>query len=520
VILISHRFSTVRQADTIAVMEDGTITEQGNHAALMALGGRYAGLFEMQASAYRSPPRFRMSQSVSKAVERSDIVFAEKDTALRDDVSRLGQLVGQLVEEQGGEALFDLVEAARRAAIAQREGDAEAGERLQELLRELAPQTAADFIRAFSTYFQMVNTAEKVHRIRRRRAYLRDASRPQPFGMLDTLQRMKQAGSDRDAVQQAFERVELVPVFTSHATEVTRRTLLRKQHSIAKRLVQMLDPYLTPQELNASLGQIRLDMTTGWQTEDHTETPELGDEREHVLFFLTDVLYREIPSFYENVESALEETYAEDARRIRVPVLVRFGSWIGGDMDGHPEVTGKSIRKTLARHRSLILDLYYEECHELARQMSQTESRVAVSKELRERIEFYAAHFPKAWHTVPSRHRRMPYRVLLQLIAARLGATYDDAAFPYESPDELIEDLELIGSSLRAHRGQHAGLFALNRLLRRAETFGFHMATLDIRQHARVHSRVVAEGLVEPDWDNFTSARATIRIKDALERRE
>jgi phosphoenolpyruvate carboxylase len=152
--------------------------------------------------------------------------------------------------------------------------------------------------------------------------------------------------------------------------------------------------------------------------------------------------------------------------------------------------------------------------------MSQTESRVAVSKELRERIEFYAAHFPKAWHTVPSRHRRMPYRVLLQLIAARLGATYDDAAFPYESPDELIEDLELIGSSLRAHRGQHAGLFALNRLLRRAETFGFHMATLDIRQHARVHSRVVAEGLVEPDWDNFTSARATIRIKDALERRE
>lgn len=461
-----------------------------------------------------------MSEPAPKTVVRSDIVFTEKDYALRDDVRRLGQLVGQLVEEQGGEALFDLVEAARRAAIAQREGDSEAGDRLEGLIAELAPQTAGDFIRAFSTYFQMVNTAEKVHRIRRRRAYLRDSSRPQPYGVLDTLQRLKASGIDRDGVQQAFERVELFPIFTSHATEVTRRTLLRKQHSVAKRLVQMLDPYLTPQELHAALGQIRLDMTTGWQTEDHTETPGLGDEAEHVLFFLTDVLYRVIPSFYEGIESALEETYAEDARRIRVPVLVRFGSWIGGDMDGHTEVTGKSIRATLARHRSLVLDLYFKECHELARHLSQTESRIDISKELRERTDFYKAHFPKAAHAVPSRHRKMPYRVFLRLVAARLSSTYDDAAFPYESPAEFIEDIELIAASLRAHRGQHAGLFALNRLLRRVETFGFHMATLDIRQHAQVHSRVVAEGLVEPKWQEFTSARATVRIKDALNRRE
>jgi len=461
-----------------------------------------------------------MSEAASKPVVRSDIVFAEKDKALRDDVRRLGQLVGQLVEEQGGEALFDLVEAARRAAIAQREGDAEATARLQELIAELAPQTAADFIRAFSTYFQMVNMAEKVHRIRRRRAYLKDSSKPQPFGLLDTLRRLKDKGVGRDEVQQALERVELVPVFTSHSTEVTRRTLLRKQHSIARRLVQMLDPYLTPQELAATLGQIRLDMTTGWQTEDHAATPELGDEAEHVLFFLTDVLYRVIPVFYESMDSALAETYGDDARRIRVPVLVRFGSWIGGDMDSYPHVTGKSIRATLARHRSLVLDLYFKECHELARHLSQTESRIGISKELRERIEFYAAHFPKAAHSVPSRHRGMPYRVFLRLVAARLNATYSDTAFPYESADELIADIELIAASLRANRGQHAGLFALNRLLRRAETFGFHMATLDVRQRADVHMRVVAEGLVEPEWDNFTSARATLRIKDALKRRE
>ena len=461
-----------------------------------------------------------MSPTAPKPVVRSDIVFAEKDKALRDDVRRLGRLVGELVEEQAGEALLDLVEAARRAAIAQREGDHEAGDRLQSLISELAPQTAADFIRAFSTYFQMVNTAEKVHRIRRRRAYLRDSAKHQPYGLLDTLQQLKAAGITRDELQQAFERVMFVPVFTAHATEVTRRTLLRKQHSIAKHLVQMLDPYLTPQESADILDRIRLDMATGWQTEDHTDKPGIGDEAEHVLFFLTDVLYRVVPTFYAALESALEETYADDARRIRVPTLVRFGSWIGGDLDGHKDVTAKDIRRQLLRQRALILDLYYNECHELARHLSQTESRVAVSKELRERIDFYAAHFPTALHKFPSRHRRMPYRVLLRLVAARLDATYSDDAFPYESPDEFLADIELIGASLRANRGQHAGLSALNRLLRRIRTFGFHMATLDIRQHARVHSRVVAEGLVESEWQKFTSARATVRIKDALDRRE
>jgi len=461
-----------------------------------------------------------MSEVAAKSVVRSDIEFEEKDKALRDDVRRLGRLVGELVEEQGGEALFDLVEAARRAAIAHREGDENAARELHSLIAELAPEAAGDFVRAFSTYFQMVNMAEKVHRIRRRRAYLNDATRAQPDSLLDRLERLQQRGISRDEIQQALDRVELMPVFTSHSTQVTRRTLLRKEHSIARSLVQMIDPYLTPQETDSILGQIRLDMTTGWQTEDHHVTRELGNETEHVLFFLTDVLYRVVPAFYEGIEAALASCYETDARPFRVPVLVRFGSWIGGDMDGHPDVTGKSIRATLHRHRSLVLDLYFKECQELARHLSQSESRVEVSAELRARIRLYSLHFPKATHAVPSRHRKMPYRVFLGLIAARLSATYDDGAFPYESSDEFLADIELIADSLRAHRGQHAGLFALNRLLRRIQTFGFHMATLDIRQRADVHSRVVAEGLVEPKWAEFTSARAIFRIKEALNRRE
>ena len=453
---------------------------------------------------------------------RANIFFAEKDLALREDVHRLGELVGELVREQGGEALFDLVETARRAAIAHREGDVGAQAELTSLLAALAPSTARDFIRAFSTYFQMVNMAERVHRIRRRRAYLRDSSTPQPFGFLDILLRLKADGASIEEVEAVIGTLALEPVFTAHATDVTRRTLLRKEQSIAGHLLEMMDPYMTPQELEATLGQIRLEMTTGWQT---AERPTEGgirlrDQAEHLLFFLTDVLYRMIPPFYESLESALATAFPEAGARLRLPSIVRFGTWIGGDMDGNPNVTAKSMRASLARHRALALDLYYHECQELAKHLSQSISRVGVSEALEEQSKLYAGHFPEVANTVPVRHRQMPYRCFLRLIGARLQATYDDTAFPYESPEEFIADIELIADSLRANKGRNAGLFAVQRLLRRAQTFGFHLATLDVRQNALVHRRVIGEALQEDSWLDLSSDDRTRRLEEALERRE
>ncbi|MEE9570667.1 MAG: phosphoenolpyruvate carboxylase [Gammaproteobacteria bacterium] len=462
-----------------------------------------------------------MSTPASESIPRAEIFFAEKDKALREDVHRLGELVGELVKDQGGEALFDLVEAARRASIAHREGDAHALEELRTLLATLMPRTARDFIRAFSTYFQMVNMAEKVHRIRRRRAYLRDAETPQPLGFADTLCKLKAAGVDAPTIERVLSTLSVEPVFTAHPTEATRRTLLRKQQNITRHMVEMLDPYMTPQEEQAALGRIRMEMTTGWQTEEHPETQmRVGDEAEHVLFFLTDVLYRMIPPFYEGLEDAIATVFPEHGSRIRPPTLVRFASWVGGDMDGNPNVTAKSIRESLARQRSLVLDLYYNECLTLARQLSQSESRTEFNEEIGTRSVLYAGHFPEAAHSVPARHRQMPYRVFLRLVAARLQATYDDTAFPYESPEEFAEDIELVADSLRANRGHNAGLFAVYRFLRRIETFGFHVATLDIRQNALVHRRVVGEGLQDEDWLNRTSEARTARLKEALYRRE
>jgi phosphoenolpyruvate carboxylase len=278
---------------------------------------------------------------------------------------------------------------------------------------------------------------------------------------------------------------------------------------------------MTPQETNAALANIRLLITTGWQTDEHpSEQMTVADELEHVLFFLTDVLYRAVPPFYEDVENALSRVYGQEGADIDIPVLLHFASWVGGDMDGNPNVNAKTIRETLARQRSLILDLYYKECAALSAKLSQSTDRADVSSDLLTKLDEYHHVFNNAYHAVPARHRDMPYRVFLRLIQARLQSTYDDDVFPYEKVSQFEADLQLIADSLAANKGEHAGLFAVQRLQRRVNTFGFHLVTLDVRQDAEVHRRVVGECLGDDDWMDRPAAERSARIIEALQSRE
>ncbi len=462
-----------------------------------------------------------MHEGTDKILRRQDITFADKEQALRDDVRTLGTMVGDLVREQGGEKLFELVENSRIRAIRRREGNEQPGEELTALVHGLAPDMALQLIRAFSTYFQMVNTAEKVHRIRRRREYLRDVGHFQPGGLEDSLIKLKAAGMDIDEVQALIDSLRIEPVFTAHPTEPTRRTILRKEQQIVRHLVDLLNPTMTAQEVDASLANIRLLVTTGWQTHEHPgEQMTVADELEHVLFFVTDVLYRAMPPFYEDIEAALERIYGADGKRVKIPDIVHFGSWVGGDMDGNPNVNAKTIRETLARQRSLVLDLYYNECASLSAKLSQSVGRVGFSEALLEKSEEYHGVFQNAYHAVPIRHRDMPYRVFLRLIQQRLQSTYDDDVFPYETVRQFRADIKLIAESLQANKGEHAGLFAVRRLLRRIDTFGFHLITLDVRQDAHVHREVIAECLGEEDWLEQSAEQRAARIVEAIENRE
>jgi phosphoenolpyruvate carboxylase len=453
---------------------------------------------------------------------RKDISFTAKDTALREDVHVLGRLVGEILRDQGGDAFFDEVEGDRQAAIRRRDGDGDAAVQLVVRADSRTAAEAAELIRAFTTWFQVVNMAEKVHRVRRRRQYLNDSSTHQPGGLADCFQALKNLGYGLEQVVQLLGQLSIEPVFTAHPTESTRRTLLRQQQRVARLLTTRLDPSLTPVERRTTLERIRSELTTGWQTADNSrEKLTIADEREHVLFFLVEVVYDVIPAFYEGIEDALALIFGETARTVRVPEMLHFGSWVGGDMDGLPDVHAKTIRESCARHHALIVNRYFLEALRLAEKMSQSERRTpGIPQALRDRIEHYKSVVPAARASTPSGHDEMPYRVLLGQIAERLRATYDHRSGQYERAEQLLEDLEIIARSLEANRGRNAGLFLIRRFQRRVRTFGLHLATLDVRQNAEVHRQIVGHALDELDWDLRPAAERVARLREALERDE
>jgi phosphoenolpyruvate carboxylase len=451
---------------------------------------------------------------------RSDISFPQKDAELREDVHMLGVLVGEVIREQGGDALFEAVESDRQYAIARREGDQECARKLAERTRNVPPQQARDLVRAFSTWFEMVNMAEKVHRIRRRRQYLNEGM-IQPGGMLEAVNKLKEHGLSLEDVWRLMLQLWIEPVFTAHPTESTRRTILRKQQKIAQLLLQRIGLPSNANETRVLWARIRNEITSGWQTaENSRERLTVADEREHVLFFIAEVLYKIVPTFYEEIEATLVQAYGPEARQREVPEILRFSSWVGGDMDGNPDVHAKTVRETMARHQQIIVNNYFLECKALAEALSQSASRIGFAPELLARIEQYSLMLRSGGTLSPARHDRMPYRVFLAQVMERLRATYEGRANHYEDANEFLGDINLIADSLRANKGEHAGLFQVRRLIRRIRTFGFHLATLDIRQNAFAHRTVVGQGLNDPEWVKRDSAARIQRLREALERDE
>jgi phosphoenolpyruvate carboxylase len=452
-------------------------------------------------------------------VNRSDIHFPPKHVPLRDDVHALGALVGEILREQGGEQLFRLVELDRVAAIRGRAGDSAARAELAACVRDRPPALARDLVRAFSTWFLAVNLAEKVHRIRRRRDYfVKDSQRPQPGGVEDAIAALKSRGFTLAEVLELIAGLSIEPVFAAHTTEASRRTLLRKQLRIAQRLLERLDPGLTPNEARGVWSNIRMELTSAWQTEElPRERLTAADEREQLLFYLAEILYRVVPAFYEEIAQALEKVFGTADGTLRVPSLLHFGSWAGGDMDGNPDVHAKTIRETLARQQQVIVRSYYVDCQELAQRLSQSAGRVAASADVTRRIDEYLRLMPGA-RAVNPRYARMPYRVFLAQISERLQSLYEGRAGGYETTAQLRNDIALIAASLRANKGANAGLFYVERLLRRIDVFGLHLAALDVRQRASVLHQVIAQGFDDTGWLARGSRERRELLAQALER--
>ncbi len=456
---------------------------------------------------------------MSRSPDLRHVEFPPKDEPLRQDVRLLGDLVGSVIREQGGEELFECMEAARHGAIRGRENVEGAAAELERVLTGRKAKEAAEIVRAFSTYFQVVNLAERVHRIRRGRQHMRDEREPHEGSLAHTVRRLVAADVPPDRILELFRTSRVEPVFTAHPTESTRRVILDKQERIAQELIARLDPTRTPHDERVTWSVIRENVTTAWQTEEHpTARPTVADEREHVLYYVTRVLYRILPALHEHLEVALRQ--AGIGLLGESPPLIRPGSWVGGDMDGNPNVDADTFRQTLRRHRALALRAYQSELSQLADHLTQSASRVRWSEAVAQRTEEYASWFPAVADRIPERMAGMGYRVFLQLVEARLEATREEATHGYTDPREFADDIALIVESLKEHGGEHAGLFGVMRLLRRIRAFGFHMAVLDVRQDARELRDVVADLLDDPEWPRRSAVERTERLRELHTRGE
>ncbi len=441
-----------------------------------------------------------------------DSDFIAADQPLRDDVRRLGARVGDMLAEQVSPAFLQQIETIRRCAIDRRESAAPTAA-LHYYLQAL-PATQADLIvRAFTTYFQAINLAERVHRIRRRRDYQRQDAGPQPGSLHAVLALLREQGVEAAQIAALLPRLRVEPVFTAHPTEAVRRALLEKERDIVRRLIDDIDHTRTPQERRSDDQRIHMALAASWQTADAPpERPQVSDELEHVSYYLRDVLYRVVPAFYEAFDAAWQ---AEFGTNIDLPVLLRFATWVGGDMDGNPNVGADTIAHTLAVQRALVLEAYQADLADLASLLSQSPSRVDIDGAVLTQLEAYRQQLPAAAERLRTRHVDMPYRQLLLLVVERLALTARDEAPGYGSVGEFAADLALIADSLHAHCGEHAGLFAVRRVQRRVATFGFHLATLDIRQDSAAHDLALAALLDDPDWPQ-RSASERVTVLDAL----
>jgi phosphoenolpyruvate carboxylase len=449
-----------------------------------------------------------------------------KEAPLRRDVRSLGMLLGEVLREQAGESLYDAVEALRRTAIARREAEApqsgaaneaSASSYLQRALdrvRTLDLPAAYQLTRAFGFYFELINLAETNHRKRRRLSHqlsesVSSAGTVQRGDLRGTLRRLREAGVSGEEAYALLRRVCVSPVFTAHPTEVARRSVMFKRRRISD-LLEQLDRIPVPEpQLEALERDLIAEITALWQTDDvRSARPTVRDEIRMALDYYESSLFDTLPVLYGEVASALAAEYpakhaADTVTNIcELPLLIRFGSWIGGDRDGNPFVTPQATRDALAMAHSLLLAHYRRRLQNIFEQLASSTQQVSVSAELIALLQKYLGQLRTAGqHALEERFPHESVRLLIACIMMRLGATPQSAVplpanpalTPYACAADLLSDLTTLRNSLVEHSGHRLAEMLIDPLLMEVRTYGLHLQTLDIRQHARVHSAAVAE---------------------------
>jgi len=422
----------------------------------------------------------------------------DKDQSLREDIRRLGRLLGDTVRNQHGDEAFELIEQVRQNSVRfRRDADQAARAELESTLDSLTNDQTTQVIRAFSYFSHLVNIAEDQHHIRRTRAHQIAGSAPREGSFAHTIEALYNTGHDGQQLLNFFQTAQVAPVLTAHPTEVQRKSILNCQMVISRLLDERDRMQLTPEESAANEEALGRAVLTLWQTRMlRTSKLSVLDEVENGLSFYDYTFLRELPQLYAGLEDLLASK--DDLFQQReLPSFMKMGSWIGGDRDGNPFVTASILEKTLAMQATRAFKFYLEELHTLGSQLSMATLLVKVSDELLVLAQRSPDHSP---------HRAdEPYRLAISGMYARLAATYHQLlgllptippsgeAAPYGDAQELVADLDIVHRSLMANGSAAITRGRLRHLRRAMRVFGFYLAPVDLRQNSDVHERVVAE---------------------------
>lgn len=468
--------------------------------------------------------RLRHFEAMATAPPATD----DRTAPLRADVSYLGRLLGQVLVEQGGDELFHDEEQARDLAKrlradpppASADADAIEGE-LIALAERVSGVTLIGVIRAFSIYFQLVNTAEQHHRVRLRRSRdrVREAEgRAQAESFAAAVSTMAARGVAADRVGAVLDRLAVEPVLTAHPTEISRRSILEKHLQIAACLDRLDNPTLSPREHREVTDELLETITVIWQSSElRSMRPRVIDEVRRTLFFFEEVLFDAAADVAEHADETLTAHYPE----LRLPAgALRFASWAGGDQDGNPSCTSDVLRETLQLHRDVASRMLREQVRRLSAALGISRRMVGVSEELEASIVADEAALPSAATEITAHNVDEAYRRKLWFVWERLDPASER---PYRSSAELVADLEVVRRSLEANGGERVARRSLGRLIRQAHIFGLHTAALDTRQHSgRLHD-AVAELLADGhagyrDLDDDERQRVLTELLSATDR--
>jgi phosphoenolpyruvate carboxylase len=430
-------------------------------------------------------------------------VGREATEPMREDIRLLGAILGDTVREQNGDAIFDLVERARVESFRVRRSEIDRAE-LAELFDGIDAATAIPVIRAFTHFALLANVAEDIHRERRRAIHVAAGEPPQRSSLAATYLKLDAADLDASAVVDALTGALVSPVITAHPTETRRRTIFDTQHRITE-LMRLRAAGMTDAGEHSIDFELRRQILMLWQAAlIRLSRLKIQDEIETGLRYYPAAFFEVIPRVNAEVRQALRARWPE-AELLAEPIL-RPGSWIGGDRDGNPNVTADVVRLATGSAAYTAFAHYFGELTALEEELSMSARLVRINAELTELADMC---------NEPARADE-PYRRALRVIHARLTATaanildrqpehlLDLGMEAYETPGELLADLDVVDASLRAGGSALLADDRLARLREAVHVFGFHLSGLDMRQNSEMHEQVVAELLawagVHPDY--------------------